>query len=105
MKKYKLKCFYYPYKAFENKDEVWRNRSGFPVCRDHAEEFIYDEFDENIDYILDLIEFKYNRNIKNFFTDINTNWTQCDECGLLFVGDEIIEYVDRFYCHGCFDEK
>lgn len=104
MKKYKLRCFRYPNKTFKNKDEVWRDARGYPVCKEHAEEDIWDEWDDsNIDYLMDTIEKRHNRSIKKFNKYVDNGMEACSICDRMFEWDELTDWEDKLYCPGCFD--
>src|SRR4030042_6194366 len=106
----KLRCFRCGRK-FKNKNEVYRDLSGWPLCEECLYEDISDEWDNDyIDEIIKDITKKFNRNYERFYDDFFETMEECNGCSekdndiTYYPKDSMTEINGKKYCEMCMDE-
>ena len=112
LKKYRLKCFRC-ITSFKLKEEVFRNHEGYPICKDCLWESLYDKWEDNyLEYIIEEIEKRFNRNYNKWHKWFYKNHILCDGehddysnyCYYYEHKDNITVIDGKNYCTRCVDE-
>lgn len=97
---YKLKCFRCGSK-FWNKKEVFRGRSGYPICESCCGEEVDMDFD-NYEQVLELIKSKFfNNNYRKFLKYIEKECKPCPKCNTYVPKNKFVGNI----CQQCFEIK
>jgi DNA-directed RNA polymerase subunit RPC12/RpoP len=94
MGKYKLKCFRCG-RPFKNRSEVWRNRSGEPLCMDCMYEYIDMDW-ENADQVIETVGEDFNHDYRRYMNCIE-DYT-CPKCGAT---NAVLKGENFYSCWDC----
>lgn len=110
MTKYKLRCFQCT-NVFESKEAVFRNHEGYPICRDCLWENLSETWDcEYLEYIIDEMVKKHNRNYNKWEKWFHENHVLCDgeehdDYSFYYEHKDNIVTIDgKNYCQSCYEE-
>jgi hypothetical protein len=105
---YNLSCFHCR-DTFKSKKEVYRNRDGYPLCKDCLYEDLLDYWADPEGLIDKLNSEKFNRDIRKFEKYLDEECIKCDGDHKYFSEFYIekewaYEYEGKKYCESCAED-